>query len=105
MTKKINAKDVKSLIYEVIHNTVKSIASEEFTAFEKLDTTRRREVESLSTTFRRFVAKTAKNVRVYVERTYDRSKRDYFTTILVLVDEKPELLLPSMFVNRIINAI
>lgn len=116
--KKINTNEVKSLLYEVITNAVKSLKGSEFRTYTrvdkatketktytKIDTVNRVEVYPLATTFKRFVAKTAKTVKVYVERTYDRSKHDYYTTILVLVDNKPELLLPSMFVDRVVAAI
>ena len=104
--KKVNVKEVKRLIEEVISNAIKILASGDDAPFvSKEDLVRKLSSEPLAITYKRFVAPTSKKVKVIVEREYSRKYRDDCNTILVLVDDKPELFVPSTFVFRVIDAI
>lgn len=102
---RINVKDVKSLLYEVINKGIKSLAAEEEIPFTKKEGLKRLNSEPLAITYKRFVAPKAKKVTVYIEREYNRSKREYVNTVYVDVDNKPELFLPSIFIDTVCSNI
>lgn len=95
---------IRSLINEVITNAVRSIRSEEFEPFKKLDETRGVHSKVLAEIVQRLNPK-AKKVTVSIERVYERKKRDYFTTLTVAIDNKAELHTQATFTNYIIARI
>ena len=103
--KKVDVKEVKRLLEEVIIDSIKSLSKKRLNPFNKEDYCRRLKVNSLAIAFNRFVDKTAKKVSVYVELNYDTKKKDWFSYINVYSDNRSELYIPITFINEIINSI
>lgn len=94
-------KEIAILIYTVISNAEKSIKSEEWQPFSKVDTSRKVTSSTLKKVVQKFNPH-AKNIQVIIERVYERRKRDYFTTVTVIVDKFIELFTPGTFVSWIL---
>lgn len=93
---------MRMLIYTVINNAVKGLRQDEFQIFKKVDTSYKVRSKTLEKVVSKFNPN-AKNINVIIERVYERKKRDYFTTLTVVVDDYVELFTPATFVNFILS--
>ena len=93
--------EIASLILTVITNAVRGLRTEEFQIFKKVDTTYSVRSSTLEKVVRGFNPK-AKKVKVIIERVYDRSKRDYFTTLTVEIDNYVELFNSTTFISYVL---
>ena len=103
--KKANSKQVRLLMYEVINNAIQAFIAQEKIPFLKIEDVKRIKSEPLAVAYKKFVVPSAKTVKVYIEREYNRKKREYVNTIYVLVDNIPELFTPSIFVDCVVGSI